>query len=269
MSDQPYTGAAGVVLAATHADPDDAMLAQTLRVLPRLQELYSAIVVVAAPDTGRRTVETLRERGVQVVQRAAAESIETLGLVRIETLRHGLARGGSHLHYCDWDRVLHWAELYADELRDVVAAIGRHDFLILGRTPRAFATHPQMQRDTEALINHVFGLAFGQELDVTAAARGLSRRAAEVLLALEQPEPSLGNDCAWPLVLAREPNMIIGYARTEGLEWETPDRYGDAIAAAGGLDAWIANYDADPGRWEFRTRLALLEVAAANRWRAT
>ena len=269
MSDQPYSPPAGVVLAATHADPDDVMLAQALRVLPRLQELYAAIVLVVAPDTGRRTVETLRGRGVEVVERAEPGSIKTLGLVRHATLRAGLERGSSHLHYCDWDRAIHWAELYPDELRDVVGAITRHDFLILGRTPRAFATHPRQQRDTEALINHVFGLAFGQDLDVTAASRGLSRRAAEALLALRAPEPSLGNDCAWPLVLARQPELVIGYARTDGLEWETPDRYGDEIALAGGLDAWIANFDAAPGRWEFRTRLALLEIEAINRWRAT
>lgn len=257
-----------VVLAATHHDPDDAMLAQALRVLPRLHELYATIVVLATPDTGTRTIETLRERDVQVEHESGRDrmSLATLGLVRHQTLRLAVDADAAFVHFCDWDRVLHWAASYPDELRDVVDAIPRHDLLILGRTPRAFATHPRVQRDTEGIINHAFALVFGQPLDVTAASRGLSRRALDSLLALESPEPTVGNDCAWPLYLTRLVDLVIGYAATEGLEWETPDRYAEEIAAAGGLDAWIANYDADPQRWEFRLQLALHEVAAINRW---
>lgn len=256
-----------VVLAATHHDPDDAMLAQALRVLPLFRELYAYMLVLVSPETGQRTVEALSGQGIRVERQLEQADIETLGLTRLDTLRRALRSDTEHIHLCDWDRLIHWAELYPDELREVIDAIPRHDLLILGRTSRAFATHARVQRDTEAIINHAFGLAFGQPLDVTAASRGLSRRACEALLALESPEPSSGNDCSWPLYLARMPEFVIGYAATEGLEWETPDRYTDEIAAAGGLDAWVANYDADPRRWEFRVRLALLEVAAVNRWR--
>ncbi len=256
-----------VGLAATHHDPDDAMLPQALRVLPLLHDLYAQMLVLVSPETGQRTVDMLAEHGLRVERQAEPADIDTLGLTRLDTIRRASSGGAAHLQLCDWDRLIHWAEAYPDELREVVEAIPRHDLLILGRTARAFATHPRVQRDTEALINHAFGLAFGQPLDVTAASRGLSRRAWAALLALPQPEPSSGNDCAWPLYLARTPDLVIGYAATEGLEWETPDRYGDDIARAGGLDAWIANYDADPQRWEFRLRLALLEVAAVNRWR--
>ena len=42
---------------------------------------------------------------------------------------------------------------------------------------------------------------------------------------------------------------------TEGLEFETADRYADQVAAAGGLDAWIAQLDADPQRWVERLEL--------------
>lgn len=267
MSDQSPAATTGVVLAATHADPDDSMLAQALRVLPRLRELYSDMLVLVSADTGARTRKQLAAHGVRVEVHRAPATIATLGLARRDLVGHAVALGAANIHLCDWDRVLHWAEQYPDELRDVVSAVTRHDLLILGRTARAFGTHPRVQRDTESLINHAFGLAFGQDLDVTAASRGLSRRAAELLVAQAAPEPSMGNDCAWPLWLAGQPGLIVGYARTEGLEWETPDRHADAITAAGGLDAWIANYDADPARWEFRVELALLEIQAINRWR--
>ena len=260
---------APVVLAATHHDPSDVMLTQARRVLPTLHELYTGIVVLVTAATGTRTVDTLRGLNVRVEREQVQDRLGwgTMGLVRHQTIGHATELNAAYVHLCDWDRILHWAEAYPDELRHVVDAIPRHDFLILGRTPRAFATHPRVQRDTEGIVNHAFGLAFGQELDVTAASRGLSRRAIETLLALPNPEATVGNDCSWPLYLARFPEFVIGYAATEGLEWETPDRYADEIAATGGLDAWIANFDAKPEQWEFRLQLALHEVAAINRWR--
>lgn len=244
------------------------MLAQTRRVLPMLGGLYSGIIVLHSPDGGDRTAELLAGAGVQFVrQRGGATGVDTIGLARHEALRQGAEAGASSIHLCDWDRLLHWAEHFPEELRSIVGQIGRNDFLILGRTERAFATHPRVQRDTESMVNHVFGLAFGQLLDVTAASRGLSRRAIDALLELPAPEPTLGNDCAWPLYLSRVEGLVLGYAATEGLEWETPDRYADEIAAAGGLDAWILEHDADPRRWELRTRIALDEIEAINRWR--
>ncbi len=242
------------------------MVAQARRVVPRLREIYAGIFVLLTPRTGPRTAALFEELGVRCDRERAQAGIATLGLVRLETIRR-VAQRDAWIHLCDWDRILHWAEAYPDELRDVADAITRHDFLILGRTQRAWLTHPRVQRDTEGIVNHAFGLAFGQPLDITAASRGLSPRARESLLALPAPEPSIGCDGAWPLHLARNPDLVIGYAATEGLEWETPDRYADEIAAAGGLDAWIAAFDADPARWEFRLELALHEVAAINRWR--
>ena len=67
--------------------------------------------------------------------------------------------------------------------------------------------------------------------------------------------------------LRAEGKRVVGYAATDGLEWETPDRHTEEIGAAGGLDVWFANFDADPQQWAFRTRLALYEIEAINRWR--
>jgi hypothetical protein len=256
-----------VIIAATHHDPNDAMLSQMQRVMPLLRGLFGPMVVLASSTTGSRTAQMLSEFGVTFVRQQTDAGIDQLGLVRLDSVRLAVQHSNSSILRCDWDRLLHWAEMYPDELREVVAALPGFDVLMLGRTPRAFATHPRVQRDTEILANHTFGLAFGQPLDVTAGAIGLSRRAADALLSLAVPEQTVGTDCAWPLYLAQFPDLVLGYTATEGLEWETPDRYVDAINAAGGLDAWIAAFDADPQLWEFRVQLALHEIAAVNRWR--
>ncbi|MDQ2997101.1 MAG: hypothetical protein M3R61_08615, partial [Chloroflexota bacterium] len=119
-----------------------------------------------------------------------------------------------------------------------------------------------IQRDTEAIANTVYASVSGHTWDVTAAARGLSQRAAAAILA-GCDEPSVGTDLAWPLFLQRRGGFTIGYCPTEGLEFETADRYGDQVAAAGGLEAWIAQLDADPQRWIERLDVARVEVAAA------
>lgn len=265
MSYRPLPERQPVALAATHDDPDDALLTATRRVIGWLQALYSGLVVLTTPRTGAGTLALFDELGVRHTA-TEQNGIDTLGLVRLEAVRRAAAHA-PHVHLCDWDRLVHWAAHYPDELRATVATIPRYDLLILGRTPRAWNSHPRVQRETEALVNHVFGLAFGQALDVTAAARGLSQAALAALLELPTPEATIGNDCAWPLHLARQPTLTLGYLATEGLEWETPDRYAEQIAAAGGLEAWIAAFDSDPAHWEFRLRLAWLELAAINRWR--
>src|SRR5258706_89934 len=95
------------------------------------------------------------------------------------------------------------------------------------------ATHASQQRSLDLLAG---------------AARGISRRAAAAILA-GCHEQSVGTDVAWPLFLQRRAGFTIGYYATEGLEFETADRYADQVAAAGGLEAWMAQLDADPQRW--------------------
>jgi hypothetical protein len=233
-------------------------------VLSRLQEIYPWLVVLASPVTSMHSVQTLRAAGA-LVDWQAEETHGELGSIRRAILAHGLATEASHLHLCDWDRAIHWVEHYPDELQAVVATIPDYDCLILGRTERAFASHPRVQRDTEIVINHCFGLLWGEALDVTAASRGLSRRAAERLVA-GCDEPTIGNDGVWPLFLRQYDDLRIDYLATEGLEWETPDRYVAEIAAVGGYEAWLTRHDADLHHWAERLQLAQVEVEALARW---
>ena len=184
-----------------------------------------------------------------------------LGGARRDVLALALQADARVILFCDFDRVLHWAECYPDELARVASELPTYDCTVLGRTARAFASHPRIQRDTEAIANTVYASVSGNAWDVTAAARGISRRAAQAILA-GCAEPSVGTDLAWPLFLQRR-GFNIGYRATEGLEFETADRYADQVAVAGGLQAWKDKLDADPQRWVERLDVARAEVAAA------
>ena len=59
---------------------------------------------------------------------------------------------------------------------------------------------------------------------------------------------------------------MVAYYATEGLEFETADRYPAEIAAAGSVGAWIATLDASPQQWLLRMQVATLEVASINQF---
>jgi hypothetical protein len=260
------------MLAVTHHDAEGRMLEQAQRVLPRLAAHYAGIAVQATTQSEPRGLELLRAHGadVRVEPPGTRDGLMSVGQARREALMQALELGAECVHLCDYDRALHWAEFHNDELAQVVARLPAHDFTVLGRTRRAFDSHPRVQRDTERIINDLFAAAFGQAWDVTAASRGLTRAAAD-WLAAHSDDDTIGNDCSWPIMLRRTP-LRLGYIVTDGLEFETADRFGEAIAAAGGRTQWMDRLDADPRAWAMRLELARIEVesiASATELRVT
>ena len=252
-----------VVLAATHHDPDGALYEQVRRTLPLLDELFCGLALQVTHTTQERSLELLNGAGALTHQESTApdDAHRQLGRARRAAVRLALRSDAPSILFGDFDRMMHWVERYPDELAQIVARIAEHDLTILGRTERAFNSHPRVQRDTEAIVNYVYTAISGNAWDVTAAARGLSRRAASAILA-GCPDESIGTDVSWPLFVQQHGGFSLGYIATEGLEFETADRHGDAIAAAGGLTQWLAQLDADPRRWIQRLDLARVEVEA-------
>jgi hypothetical protein len=252
------------LLVATLHDADRRLFAQSQRVLPQLLRHYSGAAVLATAPSHPDTLELLENHGLRLrVQPADAPiGLPTIGRARREALALGVETGRACLHFCDWDRILHWAEFYAGELAAVLEGAERHDCTVHGRTKRAFQSHPRAQRDTEAIGNQAFALASGQPWDITAVSRALSLRAAQAIVEKSRDD-SVGSDASWILLLLRDGSFSLGYAETEGLEFETADRYADEVAAAGGLAAWIGQLDSDVRQWALRTEIALCEVQSA------
>jgi hypothetical protein len=251
-----------VTLVATVHQPNDALGELTRATLPQLQVLYGALVFLCSKTTSAKMLALLRASGATVHhERQQPANLGGIGRVRRRALRLGLTTRCDHLHLCDFDRILHWAAHYPDELRQVVGEIATCDLLIPGRTERAFATHPTYQVETERLANLVFSKVYGQERDITSGSRGLSRRAAELLL-IHSHEKGTGVDAEWPLIVSRFPELRSGYILCEGLEFETPDRHQAEIAQAGGLERWLEAQSARPELWVHRLRVAC-EIAEA------
>lgn len=256
------------ILASTHHDPDGRLLAQTQRVLPALMEQFDGVAVFMTSQTVPETEATLTRAGAEWRRGDAKLPVghAHLGLWRRSALAAAAQAwpAGALYLFCDLDRALHWAEAHADELRRALAFARGYDCTVFGRSARAFASHPRAQRDTEAIANQIFALVSGKGWDVMTASRGLSRRAAELIIE-RCDDDSVGSDCSWPLLCGRA-GLSLGYLATEGMEFETLDRYEDEVAALGGAEAWLERFDADPRQWQGRIELAQAEGASALRY---
>ena len=251
-----------VALAATLHDPEGRLLPVLVAHCARFRD-YAGVVVAATAETDVRVVARLREHDVMVLP-----GERRIGVARRSAVAAALAVGQSAVIYCDFDRWLHWSNHFPDELAAIDGRIShrrpRPWYVCLGRTARAFATHPEPQRMAEGATNRALSLLVGRRLDATAGACWLSREGAEVIVR-ESVESTNATDLEWPALIHRTNPRRLGFLANQGLEFETATFYPNEIAAAGGRAAWIhAHYDR-PEVWQTRLRLATDSVAAACR----
>ena len=174
-------------------------LPRALRMLDDLVALYADVFIAVPPDR-RRVVSALFEHpAIHLVPEA-----DWFG-ARYHAVQNALASGSSAIHYCDFDRLLHWLECYPAELKSTLEHLPQTDCLIIGRTERAWTTHPRCMIETEILFNRTFSHLLNSDylIDFGAGARGLSKRAAAHLMQVASPAWVWGIDTAWPLLLSR------------------------------------------------------------------
>jgi hypothetical protein len=78
----------------------------------------------------------------------------------------------------------------------------------------------------------------------------------------ESQDDSLGVDGSWPLLLQQRGGFQLGYVETEGMAFETSDRYQEEVTAVGGYQNWLNQLDADPQNWLHRLDFARIEIEA-------
>lgn len=248
-----------VVLLGMVHDPEGRIAALLSHDLPLLRRQYARIFAICGTQTLPATIARLRASGVTVF---SGDDIPVNARPYALDVMDAHPEWG-HVHLCDFDSALHWARMWPDELAPLNETIARHDFLLLGRTARAMASLPEAQRETERLINLLFARTTGgldpwrivnepdTLIDLCAGAWGFSRRGIAALRSRARIA-DIGFHAEWPLIARETPGLRCAYRACEGLEYETADRYGDQIAAAGGIDAWHARQNADIHRWRQR-----------------
>ncbi|MCA9877640.1 MAG: hypothetical protein KC442_07655 [Thermomicrobiales bacterium] len=252
-------------LVATLHDPDAASLPFLAR--PEVTKAlgwYPAVTIAATVATDPRVVARLQALGAQVVEGGPT------GVARRAALEAAPSQLGSS--NIDFDRWLHWLIAWPDELEQLPTRIERVCqrqpvapwCVLLGRTARAFNTHPPVQRIPETATNRTLSLAVGTSLDAVAGAVWLAPEGREMVLG-SSIEESAATDLEWAaLILRQDPARLRGL-RFEGLEWETPDFHAAAITEAGGREAWVRAVFDTPEMWTVRLQLAAASVTALQR----
>ena len=250
-----------VVLIAATYDPEGQIGALLPEQLPLLLSHFAHVAVLCRDGTAPETLARLAAGGVEVLRDSDLHVNPRPAMLHIAHARSEWA----FVHMEDLDSAMHWARRWPDELDYTHITLHAYDFALLGRTARAIATIPDAQRLTEAVINTMFaactgGLADwrtgpddGAPVDICTGAWGFSRQGI-ASLATQIQETSIGFHAEWPLIARDTSGLRCAYLPTEGLEYETADRYASEINAAGGYDTWIAESESDPARWRQRTQ---------------
>jgi hypothetical protein len=231
------------------------MLSFARDMMPKIGLLYNSVSATASPSTDVRLIDLVGQYG--------ACQVETRGGEIGSSRRHAIALASQDnvaIHYCDFDRLLHWIRTAPTELGSLLLQTGRADYTMIGRTNAAFDTHPEYQRKTEALTNRVFSLWYGSEVDITAGSCAMTPATARLILD-HSVAPTNATDAEWPTIVSRAGGSLE-YVETEGLSFETADYYSDEIARAGSLEAWMEDQSRFPETWVQRTRLALESMEA-------
>ena len=237
----------GVAVAAAWAPRGE--LARLQRFHPRLQNLYTHLSVSLPKDAAPDVIAALR--ALPNTSIVFYEGWSGRHLVVEDALKADV----EYIQYIDMDRLIRWVETRPDELAAVVQQVQTVDCLVLGRTPTAYATHPRPLVETETLPNAAFSHWFGREMDFCAGSKGLSRAAAEYILARSKHDVALSMDIEW-LVYVQRAGMTWDYREVDGLDWETADRHRDVAATAEQQAALATKQANDPNEWALRVQVA-------------
>jgi hypothetical protein len=245
-----------VALSFNIHNPNKGIVKNVTRYFPRISKLYEEMYAIATSATHVDVISVLEAQGVQVIpQTGGGVGLEYIGDARRQALQVSIRNDNEYTHFIEFDRLLQWVSSHPNELQEVVEKIPDYDFLVLGRTPRAFNTHTRCQIETETISNKVISLIIGNEMDFTCASRGISRNAGEVILE-KSTATHVSTDSEWPIIIKYLTDFPIGYIQVDGLEFESLFRAPGRVKEAGGLEAFKKGRDCDPESWLHRIRLA-------------
>ncbi len=227
------------------------------KLLPILLRSYSGLAITLPP--GQVVLLPFLPQGHPGIRIAPTEEWST---GRWSALKAALDFSPSHIHYVDFDRLLRWVEKSPAEWQAMIEKVERCDFLLIGRSPAAYRTHPRALIETEQISNRVVSSLVGQRVDASAGSKGFSCRAVEFILEHCPPGHALGTDGEWTVALHRA-GYLMDYVEADGLDWESADRYQDSAADTDQQVDAARLYDQDVKHWQRRVEVADEVVAWA------
>lgn len=239
-----------IALLAPHHDPSGSLLKGLHAQISVLKSIFDVVGVAVSDQTDSRVLKDFDLFGIH--HQLRKENGDVSERYR-QALKIGLEDNIHHSLLIDFDRALHWAAIYPDELKTVADQLKNSDgFSSLLRSPRAFETHPLVQRETEIVVNQIASEIVGKRVDILSGAYGLDKEAAQ--LVINKATKSDFGFYGQVLAVNFQAGQRINTIEVEGLEWETPDQYRDQINIIG-YSQWLNNFQ-NLAEWEKRLTLA-------------
>ncbi len=240
-----------VIVTTTLHDPNANMKDMIVNYGKIAKQICSHLFLIIS-DTTAQEINRLAQECVDCVRICYSKRIRDTYIDALK-IAYEEATEEDRIFYADYDRLLHWVSRYPEELKQIINGYPDVDFFHIGRTKRAFATHPETQRKTEILANELGSimLGFSETHDMLSACYGFSKTLLKQILDIEL-KTELGFYSIWAY-WAYKWAKKWEYQEVEGQEWETPDRFQKEIKEKG-YDAWLANFQT-PNEWRRRIEL--------------
>lgn len=251
-------------LTVTVHDAEGRIFEESKNHLATISGLYSQKVANCTRATDKRMLWSLQKSNFNVVFSPAEKQIGTSRRNALETLLK--QESANFLMYCDFDRLVHWIKNYKEELETILKTDLSFPYIALGRTKRAWQTHPTAMVEIEKPENQTLAQVFSlsDDIDFTAGSCLMTREAAEIILKYSV-EPTNATDLEWPAIIYRYLHIIPQCILTEGLEFETADYYKEEIKQVGSKEAWTKSVYENPEQIKARQKLAQDSIASAKR----
>ncbi len=250
------------LLCSTFHDPEFRLKSLLNKVASIIIKFFSKTVICLTPTTSEEVYKFLSQEGFKIVIEPSIRNVDTYRKAIIETLNKIEKPQTEKIFYIDFDRLIHWIDAYPNEFIDLINNRIDVDYLHIGRTLRAFETHPLTQQKTEFIVNEIGSkvLGFSKTIDIISVCCIFTKELGEKLMDIKN-ETATGFYCTWPLLFWNWATKKQ-YIEVEGLEWETPDRFKAEIANLG-FNNWMNQFQS-PNEWEKRVRYlheSLLELS--------
>lgn len=239
-----------IILCSTFHDPQLKLRKLITKALPLIERLFSTNIIACTEDTAKALEGALPKNEFIIVGTPSNKVVDTYILSFKTTLEN--LEPNNKIFYVDFDRLVHWVLEYPDEVENILQEHSGYDYLHIGRSKRAFDSHPETQKNTETIINRIGSetLGFDDEKDLISVCFIFTKTLCQKVLSLEN-KTSTGFYGTWPLIFWNNA-LTKNYIEVEGLEWETPDRFISEIKEIG-YSNWLKHFQS-ASEWRKRVR---------------
>jgi len=244
-----------IIIASTLHEPEFRLKGLIEAALPYISENLKTIIVSCTSTTDKDAIAYLTAKGFIISIPTNDTRIVSYSDAIKVAVGYIESPESQRILYVDFDRLVHWINNYPDELTRILKDAETLELLHMGRSKRAYKTHPNTQQDTEQIINYLGSqtLDFKETKDWISVCYSFTTQLADLILN-KRYVTEMGFYLTWPIILWKYAEKKR-YIEVEGQEWETPDRYEKEIRDLG-YEKWLEQFQSAS---EWKKRVKLLE----------